>query len=85
MIINGNIKGQKSTEKYECKKCDFVTSRKSHFDRHLATDKHKMITNDNKMITKVPKSAEKCRFLKNESISGQKETLVTNGGRGINV
>jgi hypothetical protein len=56
MIVNGNIKGQKSTEKFECKECDYITSRKSQYTRHLSTDKHKMIINGN---IKVPKSTEK--------------------------
>ena len=46
----------KSTEIHKCITCDYITSRKSHFDRHLITDKHKKrqsATNGNK---KVPKS-----------------------------
>ena len=46
----------KSTEIHKCITCDYITSRKSHFDRHLTTDKHKKrqsATNGNK---KVPKS-----------------------------
>ena len=85
MVTNDNQKCRKVPKKFCCESCDYFTSHKSHYTKHLSTDKHKMITNDNKMITKVPKSAEKCRFLKNESISSKKETLVTNGGRGINV
>ena len=38
--------------KFNCSECDYNTSRKSKWERHLETIKHKMITNDNKMITK---------------------------------
>jgi hypothetical protein len=31
----------KSSKIYECKICDYTTSRKSQYDRHLSTDKHK--------------------------------------------
>ena len=30
-----------SSEKYECKICDYYTSRRSQYDRHLSTTKHK--------------------------------------------
>jgi hypothetical protein len=32
---------QKSSEKFHCKKCDYYTSRKSQYDRHILTPKHK--------------------------------------------
>ncbi len=38
--------------KYYCPKCDYGCSKKSHWNQHISTTKHKMITNDNKMITK---------------------------------
>ena len=48
-----------STEKYVCDKCDYYTSRKSHYDRHITTDKHKRMTkNDNSSYNKVPKGTE---------------------------
>ena len=52
---------QKSSEKsskiYECRACDYTTSRKSQFDRHLSTQKHKNRqndTNDTKKFHLVP-------------------------------
>ena len=49
----------KSTEKLCCVKCDYYTSRKSHYDRHFLTDKHKGVTlDDEKSYKKVPKSTE---------------------------
>ena len=35
----------KSSNKYICEKCDYNTSRKSQYDRHLATDKHNFLQN----------------------------------------
>ena len=45
-------KTKKTTKKYTCKKCDYLTCKKTDYKRHLETMKHKMITYDNKMITK---------------------------------
>ena len=45
-------KTQKTPKKYTCKKCDFLSSNKTDYKRHIKTMKHKMITYDNKMITK---------------------------------
>ena len=39
---------------FECKSCDYITNRKSQYDRHLYTAKHKMVTNGN---NKVPKGS----------------------------
>jgi hypothetical protein len=35
----------KSSEKYVCENCDYYTSRKSQYNRHLLTDKHKNLQN----------------------------------------
>ena len=35
----------KNAEKYYCEKCDFGCSKKSNFDKHLSTRKHKILTN----------------------------------------
>ena len=46
---------QNSSEKFYCIMCDYSTSRRSQYDRHLATDKHKkqqMSTNINKNVQK---------------------------------
>ena len=48
---------QESSEKFHCISCDYYTSRKSQYDRHILTDKHKnqqISTNINK---KVPESS----------------------------
>ena len=40
---------QKVPEKYKCLCCDYSTSRKSQYDRHLLTPKHKNLTNFNNL------------------------------------
>lgn len=42
-------KYQKSTDLYTCLECDYTTSRKSHWNRHILTAKHKMDNLDNKV------------------------------------
>lgn len=46
-------KEPKNAQKYLCIECNFSCSKKSNYDAHLLTAKHKMITNDNE------KNAEK--------------------------
>jgi hypothetical protein len=45
----------KNAEKYYCGNCDFECSKKSNYDKHLTTAKHKKLTFVNK---KMPKNAE---------------------------
>jgi len=49
---------QKVAKKYNCLSCDYVTSRKSSFDKHCATGKHEMVVNGSKKLQKVAKSYE---------------------------
>jgi len=42
---NDNEKTQKTPTKYYCKKCDFLSSNKKDFNRHLLTRKHKKTPN----------------------------------------
>ena len=46
-----------SSEKFRCEHCDYYTSRKSQFDRHLSTDKHKQQQKSTFVNKKVPKSS----------------------------
>ena len=48
-------KFEKNKDKYYCIDCDYSTSRKSQWDRHILTQKHISVTMDNK---KVPKSSK---------------------------
>ena len=56
MVVNGSKKNaEKCPEIYKCSLCDFECSKKSNFDIHLRTAKHRRITLDNK---KCQKNAE---------------------------
>ena len=39
---------EKIRKNYLCKKCDYSTSDKKDWNKHISTRKHKMVTNDNK-------------------------------------
>lgn len=45
----------KNAENFNCIKCNFICSKKSNFEMHLTTLKHKMVTNGNE------ENAEKCQ------------------------
>jgi len=57
MINDGNILVPKSSNAFFCKNCDYITCRKSQYDRHLLTSKHligkKNGKNDNEKVQKV--------------------------------
>ena len=86
-----NKKVAKSGKKWHCILCDYTTSRKSHWEKHINTKKHNMKTNDNndneydnKCICgktysnrhNLSRHKKKCKFLKNlDDSSG----MVKNG------
>ena len=47
--------GSESSTTFKCECCDYITVRKSQYDRHLLTSKHKILTNTS---DKVPQSSE---------------------------
>lgn len=51
MITNDNKIKQKVAQIFCCELCDYTTSRKSNFDKHILSHKHKSVTNDNILIT----------------------------------
>ena len=54
-------KPQKNPKKFHCKKCDFSCRNRKDFTRHLATTKHKMVTNGNiDDNTKNPRASFEC-------------------------
>tara|TARA_Y100001970_G_scaffold292514_1_gene434094 strand:+ start:723 stop:1658 length:936 start_codon:yes stop_codon:yes gene_type:complete len=57
----------KSAVLFSCTICDYYTSHKSHYTKHLQTKKHlkKALPNVTKMLPKVPKSAEKVYICEN--------------------
>ena len=56
---NDNEKTQKTPTKYYCKKCDFLSSNKKDFNRHLLTRKHKKTQKREKKTRNVE---FKCNF-----------------------
>ena len=54
---------QKSSEKFHCEYCDYSSCRKSQYDRHLKTDKHKMKQNETFETDLVQKSSEKLQCI----------------------
>ena len=49
----------KKVPKFFCEKCNYSTERKSQYERHLMTAKHKRSYNTYKSVTeKVPKSSK---------------------------
>ena len=61
MVVNDSKKLLKVANLFCCNFCDYNTSKKSSFDKHLSTDKHKKNENDSKMVVndseKLPKVA----------------------------
>lgn len=65
MATIGNTFGPKKANLFSCNKCDYNTSHRSHYIRHLSTDKHKtddLSTNGNDLGRKGPAhyACEKC-------------------------
>ena len=69
----------KSSNKFHCYLCDYVTSRKSQYDRHLTTGKHKMLINANNSSKKSSKEYD-CycgkRYNQLPSLSRHKKTCT---------
>ena len=61
MIGNDSSDSSKSSKKFSCEKCNYFTARRSQYERHLETIKHKklhdneMIENDSSESSKSPK------------------------------
>jgi len=46
---------QKVANEFICEKCDYITTRKSSYDKHIHTRKHQMLINaNNRLIEKIP-------------------------------
>ncbi len=56
MVVNGSKKLLKVAPNFYCELCDYTTSKKSSYMKHLSTDKHKnskMVVNDSEKLLKV--------------------------------
>ncbi len=49
-------KSAKIRKTFECKLCEYVTSDKKDYSKHLSTRKHKMVINGNKMVIENPQN-----------------------------
>ena len=49
-------KSSKSDKNFSCEICNYVTSRKSQYERHLLTAKHKYLQNTDKKVPLEPKT-----------------------------
>ena len=65
MIVNDSNFVAKSGKKFHCEFCDYTTCKNNHYEKHLATDKHrkrindsKMVVNDSALCPKIPKKFE---------------------------
>ena len=83
MLTNVDKKVPKSSEHFYCEKCDYITSRRSQYDRHLLTLKHqnvdKMLTNVDNLVPKSS-TAYMCScgkgFAHRQSLSVHKKRCV---------
>jgi len=55
-------KAQKNAEKFECKLCDFICSKKSDYVRHTLRPKHKNLTFGDILVTEKNAKANKCEL-----------------------
>ena len=60
MVVNDSKKLLKVAPQYFCNNCDYLTSKKSSYIKHLATDKHKMVVNGSKKLPKVASYTCEC-------------------------
>ena len=62
MEINGNDIKQKISKKYVCDFCNYITVRKSNYETHLLSAKHKMEINGNENKQKISKNNIECEL-----------------------
>lgn len=53
MVENGSKMSPKVAKIFCCDFCDYSTCKNSDYEKHLATDKHKMVVNGSKKSLKV--------------------------------
>jgi hypothetical protein len=81
-----------SVKKYVCKKCDYITNVKQHYEKHIYTSKHNNSKNGNqKLLTESVKKyvCKKCDYITNikqnydKHILSRKHNLETLGNQSI--
>ena len=94
MFVNTDKKVQESSVNYYCEKCNFSTSRKSQYNRHLLTNKHKILINTDekgseklfycdcgkkyKHSQSLYNHKKKCNFIDKEKHDSSKEKIINN-------
>lgn len=58
------IGNSQNPKKYHCNYCDYSTSKKTNYDKHIQTDKHKMATNGNLEVAETEFHGHKCQYCK---------------------
>ena len=70
----------KSSKLYECKLCDYTTSRNSQYMRHLLTNKHKILTNTDGKVQKNTFTCDCGKTYKHrQSLHNHKQICKING------
>lgn len=79
---------KKSSNIFICENCDYYTSKKSQYDRHLATDKHKILQNPTlatNLSAKIPKYQCHCgkNYSHSSTLYAHKKQCNKNNSDGI--
>lgn len=79
--------GEKSPKIFCCKHCDYTTSSKKDFNKHLMTPKHENTTKYNENGRKIPKKIYECECGKSypyrASLYNHKKTCTISGNKNI--
>lgn len=76
MFSNSEV--AKSSQKYICENCDYHTSRKQNYDKHILTSKHTQSTSYNQNVAKNIKEyyCEKCDYITNKEYNFNKHIMT---------
>jgi uncharacterized C2H2 Zn-finger protein len=62
--MNPNKKNAENAEKFSCESCGFICSKQSNYIKHISTNKHKILTNPNFLVTKNATQIFECGICK---------------------
>ncbi len=71
-MTNSDKKEQKEPKIYVCNICDYNTCKKNNFNRHLSTQKHKFLSNSDKIVTNSDKKEQKEPKIEFKCVCGKK-------------
>jgi len=70
---------------FECKKCNYNTYRKSQYERHISTNKHKLLINPNEQVQKSHFECKCGKIYKHQSsLCAHKKKCVQNNSESKN-